>query len=119
MNQIVHQEYQCAGSFENEVQVIRDYLSYRMPWMDKMVGLTPVGIDDNKVSEGSITPVDGGMRISGFAREAEITVYDVSGMTVARTVVSRSETTINLAPGVYIVKAVSDGVTLKNKIVVR
>ena len=119
MNQIVHQEYQCAGSFENEVQVIRDYLSYRMPWMDKMVGLTPVGIDDNKVSEGSITPVDGGMRISGFAREAEITVYDVSGMTVARTIVSRSETTINLAPGVYIVKAVSDGVTLKNKIVVR
>lgn len=119
MNQIVHQEYQCAGSFENEVQVIRDYLSYRMPWMDKMVGLTPVGIDDNKVSEGSITPVDGGMRISGFAREAEITVYDVSGMTVARTIVSRSEATINLAPGVYIVKAVSDGVTLKNKIVVR
>ena len=119
MNQIVHQEYQCAGSFENEVQVIRDYLSYRMPWMDKMVGLTPVGIDDNKVSEGCITPVDGGMRISGFAREAEITVYDVSGMTVARTIVSRSETTINLAPGVYIVKAVSDGVTLKNKIVVR
>ena len=119
MNQIVHQEYQCAGSFENEVQVVRDYLAYRLPWMDSMIGLTPVGINDSKVSEGSITAVAGGVRIGGFASAAVANVYDISGIEVARTEVDRGGKTISLAPGIYVVKVETDGGMLKNKVVVK
>lgn len=119
MNQIVHQEYQCAGSFENEVQVVRDYLAYRLPWMDSMIGLTPVGINGSKAAEGSITAVAGGVRISGIASTAVANVYDISGIEVVRAEVDRGGKTISLAPGIYIVKVETDGGMLKYKVVVK
>lgn len=119
MNQIVHQEYQCAGSFEKEVQVVRDYLAYRLPWMDSMIGMTPVGVKGNKIGGASITAVPGGIRIDGTAYAVVAKVYDTSGIEVARTKVDHAGKTISLARGIYIVKVETDGETLKNKIVVR
>ena len=119
LNQIVNQNFQITGSYENEIQVIRDFLEYRLAWMDEKIGLTPVGIEDNIMAEGYINDAEGGISAGGFSTATEITVYDISGMEIATANASTGTTFISLAPGIYIVKATNSTGTLKKKIIVR
>ncbi len=119
MNSLVHQNYQITGSYEGEMQTIRDYLAWRIPWLDEMIGLIPVGIENLGIAEGDIEATDGGITISGITSTATVNVYDISGMQVASQEISRGETHISLAPGIYIVKATSGSETLKKKVIVK
>ena len=38
MNELVHQNYAAAGSYEAEVEVVRNYLRERLLWMDNKLG---------------------------------------------------------------------------------
>ncbi len=49
LDQVVHQNYAAAGSYEAEVQVIRRYLTERLQWMDQKLGYTY--IDDIAATE--------------------------------------------------------------------
>ena len=46
LNKKVHQNYQALGSYEKEVQVVRQYMKERIVWMDNKLGYTyePNGI---------------------------------------------------------------------------
>lgn len=119
MNTLVHQNYQITGSYEGEMQTIRDYLEWRIPWLDNMIGLTPVGIESVEISDSNIEATDGGITISGLATTATVSIYDISGIEVATREVPRGETHISLTPGIYIVKATNGSDTLKKKVIVK
>lgn len=115
----VHQNYQALGSYDAEVKTIRTYLTYRFPWMDSKVGLTPVGIDDIEIKETCIQPSDNGINIDGLAGNATVSVYDTSGLLISNTEISGNDTDIALSPGVYIVKLETKGKIIRKKIIVR
>lgn len=119
MNTLVHQNYQITGSYEGEMKTIRDYLEYRIPWLDNMIGLTPVGIESRQIAGGDIRAVDGGIAVGGFGNGAKVNIYDTSGMQVAAQTVAGGAATISLQPGVYVVKITAGSQTLRKKIVVR
>ncbi len=118
MNQIVNQNYQVTGSYEGEMKVVRDFLEWRIAWLDNKVGLIPVGIEQTLADNANIiiNAVEGGIEISG---KTTVEVYDLSGIVVAKTDVAAGKTVINLAKGLYVVKATDGKTTLRRKIIVR
>ena len=119
LNQMVHQNWQAAGSFEKELQTVRDFLEYRLAWMDEKIGLTPVGIEDNVLSQGFVNAVEGGICAGGFSADTEIAVYDISGMEITTAHASTGTVVISLSPGVYIAKATNGTGILTKKVIVR
>ncbi len=121
MNQIVNQNYQITGSYEGEMQVVRDFLAYRIPWMDNKVGLIPVGIEQPEMgnAETSITAADGGIEIASLQSGDRVSVYDMSGMEAARAEATGTSVSLALAKGIYIVRIISGGNTVSKKIMVR
>ncbi len=116
MNQIVNQNYQVTGSYEGEMKVVRDFLTWRIPWLDNKVGLIPVGIEQTVAGKTEIRSVEGGIGISG---KMSVEVYDMSGIVVAKTDAAATETVIPLAKGLYIVRATDGKTTIRRKIMVR
>lgn len=119
LNTIVHQNYQALGSYNAEVNTIRSFLTYRFPWMDSMVGLTPVGIDEVPSHEIYVQGGQNGITVEGITGNATVTVYDTSGLTVASTGISAGSADIPLQPGIYIVKIDNGGKTTRKKIIVK
>lgn len=116
MNQIVNQNYQVTGSYEGEMKVVRDFLAWRIPWLDEKVGLTPVGIGETLAEGMKINVTEGGINASG---KMHVEVFDISGSVAARTYCDAGELHIPLAKGVYIVKATDGKNTLRQKIMIR
>ena len=50
------------------MKVVRDFLEYRLAWMDNKVGLIPVGIEGikNRNAGADIVAADGGIEINGL-----------------------------------------------------
>lgn len=116
MNQIVNQNYQVTGSYEGEMQVVRDFLAYRLLWMDDKLGIIPVGIDGVKTQTIAAAPVVGGAKVCGLHRGDRIVVYDLSGAVVREAEAEGSEAFLPLEKGIYIIDAGAAG---RKKVAVR
>jgi len=46
LNTRVHQNPQATGSYAKEVQIVKDYLTARVAWMDKKLGYDGTAVDD-------------------------------------------------------------------------
>lgn len=118
MNQIVNQNYQITGSYEGEMKVVRDFLAYRLAWMDNKIGLTPVGIERTKAGKATTpeaVPAEGGISVSGATEGAIVEVYDLAGARVARTAVGAGgDTFVGLGKGIYVVRITRGGETITN-----
>ena len=121
MNQIVNQNYQITGSYEGEMKVVRDFLEYRLAWMDNKVGLIPVGIEGIKTRNAGadIVAADGGIEINGLKSGEKISIYDMSGMETVSATAESANFRINLTKGLYIVRIVSGNDVTNKKIMVR
>lgn len=62
LNQYVHQNWQAAGSYKGEVEVVRKYIKERIAWMDKKLKFDASGIDEVNAQASSadmIYSIDG------------------------------------------------------------
>ena len=93
LNSRVHQNPRALGSFQAEVDVVKDFMKNRITWMDKKLGYTykPNGISELRVD-----------------RTLPYQVYSLSGQPCGNSV-------DNLPPGIYVVR---QG-TATQKIVIR
>lgn len=118
MNQIVNQNYQITGSYEGEMKVVRDFLAYRLAWMDSKIGLTPVGIERTKAGKATTpeaVPAEGGISVSGATEGAIVEVYDLAGARVARTAVGAGgDAFVGLGKGIYVVRITRGRETITN-----
>lgn len=119
MNSLIQQNYQITGSYEGEMDVVRDYIKGRITWLDNMLNFDPVGIKENRLPESSIAVVDGGINIIGLSQATTVRVYDISGMQVATLSLSSGERSLSLTPGIYIVKADNPDGTLRKKVIIK
>ncbi len=117
LDQLVHENYQALGSYDAEVAWLKKYISFRVPFIDNLVGYDPAAIDDVIVDNGKIM-VDGtSVVVTGFGDEATYEIYNLGGVRVATG--SCSEPSRMLVPGMYVV-SVSDGDrTAVEKVVVK
>lgn len=123
MNTLVQFEFQCAGSYEAEVEVVRDFLASRMAWMDSHIGLVPVGIASPTQEvelQPAVTIAEGGVSLSAVPAGSVVEAYDMAGMKVARAEASGAgRVELSLAKGVYILKITNGKYTTVRKVAVR
>ena len=88
MNRIVHQNPKIWGSYEAEVENVRDFIRKRVEWMDNRLGYTYVPESISTISDSDPDDID-------FSRPYR--VYSLSGQTLG--------TDLNALPtGIYIVR---------------
>lgn len=83
LSQKVHMNYQALGSYDKEVQVVKDYVRGRIPWIDRKIGF-----DATLVTADGVLPDE-----TAVFRSAGDAVYTLSGQRVDAHA---------LKPGVYV-----------------
>jgi hypothetical protein len=113
LNQCVHQNPRAAGSYEGEVQYVKDYIAQRFEQLDKPAlmnynpALTSVAINEY-APQLHVKVINGNIVLDGISK---FDVWNISGSLVY----SGVEPTPTLSPGIYIVRSNST----VSKIVVR
>ncbi len=96
INQYVHQNPRIYGSYEGEVNNVKNYLKERITWIDNKLGYTFVPRDPEPEPEPEPDPVDGihSLRVNF---DLPYQVYSMYGQLVS--------TNLNAVPdGVYVVR---------------
>jgi spore coat protein CotH len=88
MNRIVHQNPRIWGSYEAEVENVRDFIRKRVEWMDNRLGYTYVPESISTISDSDPDDID-------FSRP--YSVYSLSGQTLGADLQA-------LPTGIYIVR---------------
>ena len=114
LDQMVHNNWQALGSWEAEVNYVRDFIEARINTLDKVIGYDPSSVSEITVATGGkVRVVNGSIVTEGFAQGTRYSVYDLSGMTVAEG--ECGIISAKLAPGLYIVKAGNTNIKISVK----
>lgn len=110
----VHQNFQALGSYRAEVESMKSYISYRMDWMDKKVGLdsiySKVILPISNVAKGNVRSGVGGILLEGWPEGTKVTISDVAGGLLTRLVVDDFFVIVPLPSGICVVNlATPDG----------
>ena len=110
----VHQNFQALGSYRAEVESMKSYISYRMDWMDKKVGLdsiySKVILPISTVAKGNVRSGVGGILLEGWPEGTKVTISDVAGGLLTRLVVDDFFVIVPLPSGICVVNlATPDG----------
>lgn len=111
--------YQALGSYEAEVGTLRDFIRERIPWLDRKIGLIPVGIEERGFAEPVLSVSSSGISLSGLTPGAQISVYSPEGSLIIRTAAASSSLIVPLQRGIYIVTAESGRTVLREKVSVK
>ena len=107
----VHQNFQALGSFSAEVESMKSYISYRMDWMDKKVGLdsiySNVRLPLSPIVKGNVRSGVGGILLEGWPEGTKVTICDVAGSLLTRLVVDDFYVTVPLPSGICVVNLVT------------
>lgn len=107
----VHQNFQALGSFSAEVESMKSYISYRMDWMDKKVGLdsiySNVRLPLSPIVKGNVRSGVGGILLEGWPEGTKVTISDVAGSLLTRLVVDDFFVTVPLPSGICVVNLVT------------
>ena len=79
MNEKVHMNPSVAGSYEAEVEVIRRFISERLPWMDNKLGYDYPQMKGDVNGDGTVDVADISAIINMMAQMAEYIAADVNG----------------------------------------
>jgi hypothetical protein len=84
LNSKVHQNYQALGSYQAEVNVVREYIKKRIAWMDKKLNYVP-GASINEINPSNIYLWNDGntIHIEGLSGRARVRIVDISGRVIA------------------------------------
>ncbi len=101
----VHLNPQALGSYEAEVNVVRNYLRNRIRWIDEKLGYVKGGVEDDFLLKPKYTVANGQLNIEGLPLHSVVTIIDVAGRVISQKTLSDSNHySLRLNKGVYIVK---------------
>ncbi len=107
MNTIVHENPAIHGSYQNEVNAVKNYISNRILWMDEMMlSLKPTEIKEpEKPAEGKIYAVNSTLTIQDFKYNMSFIIYNLSGQIErAGSIKAGDNYSTSLFPGVYLIE---------------
>ena len=102
----VHMNYTARGSFKNEVEYLKKFVTNRFAWMDAKIGIDMkyTGMEAPQViPEGMVMAIPGGARLEGFPEGSFISVTDITGRSFHTATVEEFDTDIPLGEGIYII----------------
>ncbi|MDL2213292.1 CotH kinase family protein [Bacteroides sp. OttesenSCG-928-J23] len=103
LNQMIHQNFQALGSYSAEVDVLRQYITKRMEWMDKKLEYIPSSIVNGEPSAIAIYSDKNRILIEGITAPTTIHIYDISGREVYSEQ-AQTNLSVTLPQGTYIVR---------------
>lgn len=109
LNSVVHQNPMARGSFQAEVNAVKNYIAERIVWMDeKIIVKEPEPKPDPEPESptiGKIITSGSMLTVKDFDNEMQLYVYDMNGRMIATKQLQPEETfSIRLLPGVYIIR---------------
>jgi hypothetical protein len=105
MNQYVHENPRVYGSYQGEVDNVKNYIAQRIQWLDDKVGLDPDGVDEVAMA-GLIASEGSSLIVDGFVN-ATVVVYNMTGRMVAQ-FTADGYITRELPRGIYIVRVTQE-----------
>ena len=119
----VQKNFQILGSYEEEVEFMKQFIADRFEWMDEKVGYQPITDDiaDMRATLPGRIYADGqGIRLVGFPQGCTYRVTNANGQFVAQG--QTAATTVSLPAirrGIYIITVSNaQGATLQRKVIV-
>ena len=97
----------ARGSYQAEVDFLKQYVRARIAWMDRKIGLIPDGVAEPSLR--SIGTIDGRgttIEVDGFEQGSDIRIFQLDGTLVERRAASGLTNDFRLQPGFYIVKVI-------------
>jgi hypothetical protein len=116
LNDSIHENPMIYGSYEAEVENVRNYVKNRLAWMDKKLGYpkVPSNLSDAKTIESvSFWTTDNGVYIEDIPYPVTIDVVDIAGKLIANRTVSENNAFFALPKGMYVVRLHSSQVGIK------
>lgn len=105
MNEIVHENPTIRGSYQKEVDAIKNYLNNRIPWLDQKAGLKePVSNDKPNRTNGTICTASGWLILNGFTEMNHVSIYNSMGQKLAQYQLVNGNQSIQLKAGIYFIK---------------
>lgn len=104
LSQIVHENYQALGSYKAELDVVRNYLSARIGWIDNKLGYV-ASVSNEPDDKIKIWTTDDFIRVDGITERSSIEIFDLAGRKIRseETSSSISIPITKFVAGVYIV----------------
>lgn len=113
MNSYVHQNPICHGSYDAEVDAVKEYIHDRLEWMDNYVGLDEeiiTQVEDIPEDYTFCYPEPGGIR-TAVTLYAPVQVFTPNGLCIATT--SDPSTYLPLQPGLYILRSGTQSIKVR------
>jgi len=126
MNEKVHENPVIYGSYEGEVQNVKNYIANRIKWVDKKLNYVRTNVGDNPylaensvLSGISIYTYDGTIYLEGATENVTLRVVNVNGQVLADGVNMIDNYSIKVNNGVFLILVTdSNGQSRKFKCVV-
>ena len=107
LNVYVQKNFQILGSYDEEVEFMKQYIVDRFAWMDEKTGYQPITDDIADVRpslKGRIYADGQGIHLSGFERGCTYRIYNISGQFIAQGQTAASAVVVPVSKrGVYII----------------
>lgn len=107
LDQKVHQNFQALGSYQAEVDFMKQYMKARFTWMDNKIGYVSgvEGIDGELA--GNIVGGEGKIIIQNFTPRSSYSIFTLDGKLLSEGVMSTTNTEVEATRGFYVVRVVS------------
>ncbi len=107
LNSKVHMNPTTYGSYQGEVNNVKNYVKNRIAWMDNKLNYVPTGIANSNVSDTYVLQENNTVRIKGIETNSQIKIFDISGRLMISEHAS-SDFSTTLPQGIYIIKILTD-----------
>ena len=107
MDQWVHMNPRVYGSYQGEIDNVKNYVRNRITWMDNKIGFMDIDdeVDEYSVTKGLIFTSDAGtLYLAHFAEGSAYEIYNSIGQLVAKGQVKDDYEEFALPAGLYIVR---------------
>lgn len=106
LNQLVHMNPVALGSYDKEVQRIKDYMAARLVQLDAIIGYDPSSVDSvtgSDIREGYAYATQGQIHIVNISQETNYEIYNISGQMISKGNTA-DNCTLDFPTGIYVVK---------------
>ena len=109
MNTLVFAEPRVLGSYEAEVEGVKEYIRNRIIWLDNKIGLEKPSVPENNKVQHVIYTSSSNLILKGFPTGSQVDAYTMMGVLMESRIISEDLMQIPIKQGLYTVKVCYKG----------
>lgn len=120
LDQKVHQNFQALGSYQAEVDFMKNYIKTRFDWMDNKIGYVSGIKSINSQFAGNIIGGPNKIYLRNFVSDSSYTIFTMDGKKFNTGTIHSQNEDVDVTPGIYVVKVTDiHGQTRQQKVLVQ